>query len=200
MALIAILGVGVLWSLGLVVAGERLPQIALAPAFLAAAACAVWVALLTVRGTPLGLTMLLVLVAFGLGISFIAALINLGAALVLIRAGRRHRSITLEADGQHLMSDVWTSAAVIAGVALVYLTGWLRLDPLVALAVAAYVVWVGIGLVRRSVAGLMDAAIGGEEQGDRAEPELQQRPAGQVGDGRVPCARNHLSIVLRTMA
>jgi cation diffusion facilitator family transporter len=102
----------------------------------------------------------------GLGISFIAALINLGAALVLIRAGRRHRSITLEADGQHLMSDVWTSAAVIAGVALVYVTGWLRLDPLVALAVAAYVVWVGIGLVRRSVAGLMDAAIGGEEQGE----------------------------------
>jgi cation diffusion facilitator family transporter len=102
----------------------------------------------------------------GLGISFVASLINLGAALVLIRAGKRHDSITLEADGKHLMTDVWTSAGVIVGVALVYLTGWLRLDPLVALAVALHIVWTGIGLVRRSVAGLLDAAIGREEQAE----------------------------------
>ena len=100
----------------------------------------------------------------GLGVSFVASLINLGAALVLMRAGKRHDSITLEADGKHLMTDVWTSAGVIVGVALVFLTGWLRLDPLVALAVALHIVWTGVGLVRRSVAGLLDAAIGHEEQ------------------------------------
>jgi cation diffusion facilitator family transporter len=102
----------------------------------------------------------------GLGVSVAASLINLGASLVLIRAGRRHRSITLEADGQHLMADVWTSAGVIVGVALVFATGWLRLDPIVALAVAGHIVWVGIGLVRRSVAGLMDAAISASDQAE----------------------------------
>jgi cation diffusion facilitator family transporter len=100
----------------------------------------------------------------GLSISFAASLINLGVALVLLRAGRRHDSITLEAGGKHLMTDVWTSAGVIVGVALVYLTGWLRLDPLLALAVALYIIWTGVGLVRRSVAGLLDAAIGQDEQ------------------------------------
>jgi cation diffusion facilitator family transporter len=100
----------------------------------------------------------------GLGLSVGASIINFAVAVVLIRAGREHHSITLEADGKHLMTDVWTSAGVIAGVGLVYLTGWLRLDPLVALAVAAHIIWTGIGLVRRSVAGLLDAAISGEEQ------------------------------------
>jgi cation diffusion facilitator family transporter len=79
--------------------------------------------------------------------------------LVLLRAGKKHRSIALEADGQHLMTDVWTSAGVIVGVALVFVTGWLRLDPLVALAVAAHVVWTGVRLVRRSASGLLDGAI-----------------------------------------
>ncbi|HJY76213.1 MAG TPA: cation diffusion facilitator family transporter [Burkholderiales bacterium] len=102
----------------------------------------------------------------GLGITVIASLINLGVAVVLIRAGKRHDSITLEADGQHLMTDVWTSAGVIAGVALVYVTGWQRLDPLVALAVAIHIVWTGIGLVRRSVVGLLDAAISPEDQNE----------------------------------
>ena len=69
------------------------------------------------------------------------------------------RSITLEADGRHLMTDVWTSAGVIVGVALVFATGWLLLDPLVALAVAVHIVWTGVGLMRRSVSGLLDAAI-----------------------------------------
>jgi cation diffusion facilitator family transporter len=102
----------------------------------------------------------------GLGASLAASLVNLGAALVLMRAGRRHHSITLEADGKHLMTDVWTSAGVIAGVGLVFTTGWLRLDPLVALAVAVHIIWTGIGLVRRSVAGLLDAAIGRDDQGE----------------------------------
>ena len=100
----------------------------------------------------------------GLGVSFVASLVNLGAAAVLIRAGKRHDSITLEADGKHLMTDVWTSVGVIAGVALVFVTGWLRLDPLIALAVAVHIVWTGAGLVRRSVKGLLDAAIGRDDQ------------------------------------
>src|SRR5688572_14233730 len=104
--------------------------------------------------------------AAGLGIamSFTASLINLGAAVVLIRAGKRHDSITLEADGKHLMTDVWTSAGVIVGVALAFYTGWVRLDPIIALAVAVHIVWTGLGLMRRSVAGLLDAAIGHDDQ------------------------------------
>jgi cation diffusion facilitator family transporter len=84
--------------------------------------------------------------------------------MVLIRVGRREHSIALEADGRHLMTDVWTSVGVLIGVALVYVTGWLRLDPLVALAVAAHIVWTGLGLVRRSASGLLDAAISRPDQ------------------------------------
>jgi cation diffusion facilitator family transporter len=102
----------------------------------------------------------------GLALSFAASLINLGVAAVLIRAGKRHDSITLEADGHHLMTDVWTSAGVIAGVGLVLVTGWLRLDPIVALAVAAHIIWIGIGLMRRSVSGLLDAAIPQDDQSE----------------------------------
>jgi cation diffusion facilitator family transporter len=102
----------------------------------------------------------------GLTLSVVASAINLAVARILTRAGREHHSITLEADGKHLMTDVWTSAGVIAGVALVFLTGWLRLDPLIALAVAVHIVWTGVGLMRRSVAGLLDAAISTEEQAE----------------------------------
>ena len=102
----------------------------------------------------------------GLGISAAATAINLAMALVLQRAGRRHHSITLEADGKHLMTDVWTSIGVVTGVALVFATGWLLLDPLIALAVAAYIIWTGVGLMRRSVSGLLDAAISRDEQNE----------------------------------
>jgi cation diffusion facilitator family transporter len=102
----------------------------------------------------------------GLALSAIASVINLLVARVLIGAGREHHSITLEADGKHLMTDVWTSVGVIAGVGLVYLTGWLHLDPLIALAVAIHIIWTGVGLVRRSVAGLLDAAISAEEESE----------------------------------
>ncbi len=95
----------------------------------------------------------------GLVISVVAALVNLGVALVLLRAGRAHRSITLEADGKHLMTDVWTSAGVVIGVAAVGLTGWESLDPIIALLVAANIVFSGWRLVRRSVRGLMDVAL-----------------------------------------
>jgi cation diffusion facilitator family transporter len=95
----------------------------------------------------------------GLALGTLAALVNGGVAFVLIRAGRRHHSITLEGDGRHLMTDVWTSAGVVAGVAVVWLTGWLVLDPLIAVAVGVHIVWAGVGLMRRSVLGLLDVAI-----------------------------------------
>jgi cation diffusion facilitator family transporter len=102
----------------------------------------------------------------GLSLTVVASAINLGVALILIRKGRASHSITLEADGKHLMTDVWTSAGVIAGVALVYLTGWLRLDAIVALGVSVHILWTGFGLVRRSVRGLLDSAISAEDQNE----------------------------------
>ncbi|MFA5891928.1 MAG: cation diffusion facilitator family transporter [Actinomycetota bacterium] len=98
-------------------------------------------------------------VGLGLAISATAALVNLGVGLVLLRAGRRHYSIALEASAHHLMTDVWTSVGVLVGVAAVSLTGWQRLDPIVALIVAGNIIATGARLVRRSVSGLMDAAL-----------------------------------------
>ena len=102
----------------------------------------------------------------GLTLSVAASGINLAVGVLLIRVGRRHHSIALEADGHHLITDVWTSAGVIIGVGLVFLTGWLRLDPLVALGVAAHIVWTGLRLMRRSWRGLLDAAIPTEDTGE----------------------------------
>lgn len=99
----------------------------------------------------------------GLGVSLAATAINFAVARVLLTAGKKHRSITLEADSQHLMTDVWTSVAVIGGVAAVGLTGWLALDSLVAIGVAANIVWTAMQLLRRSVAGLMDASLPPED-------------------------------------
>lgn len=103
-------------------------------------------------------------VGVGLAVSVVASLVNLGVARTLFRAGRHYESITLEADAHHLMTDVWTSVGVVAGVGLVALTGWQHLDPIIALLVAANIVWSGVNLIRRSVAGLMDAAIAPDEQ------------------------------------
>lgn len=100
----------------------------------------------------------------GLTIAIIASLVNLVVAQILLRAGRRYESITLEADAHHLMTDVYTSAGVIVGVALVSLTGWYVLDPLIALIVAGHIVWSGVRLLRRSVAGLMDTALPAAER------------------------------------
>ena len=96
---------------------------------------------------------------FGLLITIVASLVNFAVARVLLRAGQRYHSITLEADAKHLMTDVWTSGGVVAGVGLVALTGWAPLDPLVAIAVAINIIWAGIQLVRRSAGGLLDSAI-----------------------------------------
>jgi cation diffusion facilitator family transporter len=98
-------------------------------------------------------------VGLGLAVSVVAAVLNFAVATVLMRAGRMHRSATLEADAHHLMTDVWTSGGVLVGVGAVVLSGWLWLDPLVALAVAANIVWTGTRILRGSVAGLMDAAL-----------------------------------------
>ena len=95
----------------------------------------------------------------GLAVALVASVVNLVVALVLRRVGRERRSITLEANAQHLLTDVWTSIGVLVGVGLVVLTGWNRLDPIVGLLVAANIVWTGAGIVRRSIAGLMDTAL-----------------------------------------
>ncbi|HEX2934502.1 MAG TPA: cation diffusion facilitator family transporter [Bacteroidales bacterium] len=103
-------------------------------------------------------------VGFGLVLSTIASLINLFVSLVLFKAAKKHHSITLEADAKHLMTDVWTSGGVIVGVAAVSISGWQRLDPIVAFFVACNIVWSGVGIVRKSISGLMDAALPVETQ------------------------------------
>ncbi len=102
-------------------------------------------------------------VGLGLAVSVAAALVNLGVALVLLRAAKRHQSITLKANAHHLLTDVWTSVGVVVGVGGVVLTGWQRLDPVVALLVAGNIVWSGSRIIRDSVAGLMDASLPPEE-------------------------------------
>lgn len=97
--------------------------------------------------------------AVGLAITAAATVVNLGVARVLFRAGRRHESIALEADAQHLMSDVWTSLGVIVGVGAAAATGWHRLDAIVAIFVAMNVLRAGVLLVRRSLLGLLDTAL-----------------------------------------
>ncbi len=103
-------------------------------------------------------------ISAGLAVSVAASLVNLGVARVLIAVGRRRHSIALEADGHHLMTDVWTSAGVLAGIAAVGITGFDRLDPVIALLVASNILWTGSKLIRRSWAGLLDHALGPEEQ------------------------------------
>jgi cation diffusion facilitator family transporter len=99
----------------------------------------------------------------GVALSVVASAFNLAVALVLIKVGRENHSITLEADGHHLMTDVWTSAGVVAGIGVVWASGWLILDPLVAIAVAINIIWTGVRLMRRSVLGLLDVAIPGDD-------------------------------------
>lgn len=102
-------------------------------------------------------------IGIGLLVSVAASLVNLAVALVLSKAGKRHNSITLEADAKHLMTDVWTSAGVLIGVGAVALTGWVRLDPVVAFLVAGNIIWSGISIVRKSIGGLMDKSLPEED-------------------------------------
>lgn len=98
-------------------------------------------------------------VGVGLAIAIVATVINFVVGRVLIREGRRHGSLILEADGRHLITDVWTSVGVVVGVALVSATGWEWLDPVVAILVALNIIRIGGMLVRESTAGLMDRAL-----------------------------------------
>jgi cation diffusion facilitator family transporter len=100
----------------------------------------------------------------GLAISCFASAINGGVAVLLFRAGKRYSSVTLTADAHHLLTDVWTSGGVLVGVVLVKLTGWLPLDPLVAIAVAINILWTAIRLLRASGHGLLDQSLPSEDQ------------------------------------
>ena len=102
-------------------------------------------------------------VAAGLMVSVVASIINFATARTLLDVGKKRNSITLEADARHLMTDVWTSVGVIVGVGLVWITGWLWLDPAIALLVAVNIVWTGWHLMQRSAAGLMDISLSAEK-------------------------------------
>jgi cation diffusion facilitator family transporter len=100
----------------------------------------------------------------GIALSTAASVVNLVVARMLIAVGKTHHSLALEADGHHLMTDVWTSAGVVVGIGLVALTGWAWLDPVLALAVAVHILRTGVELLRRSGMGLLDTAIPAEER------------------------------------
>ncbi|WP_028080559.1 cation diffusion facilitator family transporter [Solimonas soli] len=127
--------------------------------------CAAWPRLL--HPQPLEQT------GFGLMVAVVAALLNLAVARLLLRVGRERRSPALEADGRHLLSDVWTTAGIVVAVGVVALTGWLRLDALIAIAVALYLLWTGARLLREAAGGLMD----------RAWPAAERARLEQVLDG-----------------
>jgi len=102
-------------------------------------------------------------IGLGIAVSVVASVINFGVAWVLLRAGRRYNSVSLEADAQHLITDVWTSVGVLAAVGLVAVTGWTILDPLIALLVAANITWTGFKIMRKSALGLLDTSLPVEE-------------------------------------
>ena len=96
---------------------------------------------------------------WGLALAIVSSALNWALASRMIAASREHRSIVLEADARHLYTDVWTSAGVVAGLVLVHLTGWLWLDPVLAIGVALNILREGVHLAWRSVDGLMDSAV-----------------------------------------
>lgn len=125
-------------------------------------------------------------IGLGIVLATIASVFNLITGLVLIRVGKRYRSITLEADGRHLMTDVWTSVGVVAGIAVVGVTQVYWLDPLIALAVGLNIIVTGYGLVRRSVVGLLDATLPPQEVAliEQALAPLTDDPRVRVTDLR----------------
>lgn len=102
-------------------------------------------------------------VGLGLVASLVASACNWAVARILWKAGKANNSVTLMADSQHLMTDVWTSAGVLVGITAVALTGWVWLDPLIAIAVAVQITVAGVRLVRQAINGLMDPVLPGEE-------------------------------------
>lgn len=101
--------------------------------------------------------------SIGLLLSMAASVINLLVGLALLRAGKKYRSATLQADGHHLMTDVWTSVGVLVGIVAVALTDWLWLDPLIAFAVGINILWTGYRLLRESLSSLLSEALPKEE-------------------------------------
>ncbi len=102
----------------------------------------------------------------GLALAIVASVLNGGLAWRMLAAAKQHRSIALEADARHLMTDVWTSAGVVMGLLLARATGWLWLDPLLAAGVAVNILREGVHLAWRSIDGLMDTAV---------EPEVRRQ-------------------------
>ncbi|OFK66659.1 transporter [Corynebacterium sp. HMSC076G08] len=101
----------------------------------------------------------------GLLLSLVASLLNLGVGFLLVRAGKQHRSATLQADGKHLLTDVWTSVGVIVGIGAVTLTGWLWLDPIIAFAVGLNILWTGYKLLKESLSSLLSESLPKKEHG-----------------------------------
>ena len=127
-------------------------------------------------------------VGIGLVLSVVATLINLVVGAILVRAGRKHRSITLEADGHHLLTDVWTTVGVIVGIGLLFVfPDQLWIDPVVALVVGVNILWTGGKLLRRSSVGLLDAALPAEEV-----TAIRAAIDGVIGDDRVTVAEHRL--------
>lgn len=102
-------------------------------------------------------------VGVGLFLSIVATLINLGVGLALLRAGKHYRSAALNADGHHLLTDVWTTVGVVAGIAAVALTGWVWLDPVIALLVGVNILWMGYKLLKSSLSNLISEALPPED-------------------------------------
>ena len=102
----------------------------------------------------------------GLALSIVASALNGALAWAMLKKSRERRSMALEADARHLFTDVWTSVGVVVGLVAVIFTGWLWLDPVIAIAVAGNVAREGFNLIRKSADGLMDRAV---------EPEVQQK-------------------------
>lgn len=119
-------------------------------------------------------------VGVGVAVALIASVINFGVSRVLLRVAHQEDSIALEADARHLMTDVWTSVGVVGGIILVGVTGWQMLDPLIAIAVGINIIWMGVQLLRRSTAGLMDATL------PAAEVEVIQGTIDRVAGSDTP--------------
>jgi cation diffusion facilitator family transporter len=110
-------------------------------------------------------------IGIGLAVSAVASAINGAVAWVLLRNGRKYRSLTLVADGKHLLTDVITSVGVVVGVVLVWLTGWERLDPVIAFLVGVNIIVTGWKLVTESSSGLMDRTLPRRERRHRRRPQ-----------------------------
>ncbi len=116
----------------------------------------------------------------GVAVALVASAINFGVSRIMLRVARQEDSIALEADSKHLMTDVWTSVGVVGGIILVGVTGWQMLDPLIAIAVGINIIWMGVQLLRRSTAGLMDATL------PAAEVEVIQGAIDRVAGSDTP--------------